>query len=563
MADDITAAIRNTRERLGISQEVEWSEERSLADVFNRAVTEYARLPALSSLGHTISYGELDELSARFAGWVQRETDLQPGDRIAIQLPNLIQYPVVLFGALRAGLVVVNTNPLYSVREIEHQLNDSGARALVVLANVADHAATAVARSRVKHVVVTELADLHPPLKRFAINFAARYIKRMVPRFHFEHSLRLTELLATSEPHYQAPATELEDMAVLQYTGGTTGRPKGARLSHRNLIANTLQCSEMFDTYGFQRGSETMVVPLPLYHIYSFLLSMIMLRAGNHAVLVPNPRDLDSVVQAMDRYPSTAFCGLNTLFVALCNHPRFARLDFSRLKLTLSGGMALTRDAAHRWEEITGCPIYEGYGLTETSPVVSVNPGNGNQLGTIGIPVPGTEVRILDDEDREQALDTPGELCVRGPQVMQGYWNNREETAKALSEDGWFRTGDMAVVRADGYLKIVDRKKDMILVSGFNVYPSELEDVFSEHPQVRECAVVGVPDEQTGEAVVLVVVPTDSRLDGETLREWARERMTGYKVPKRVEFRDELPKSNVGKVLRRVVRDELVENRPG
>lgn len=552
----VAHVINQARERLGVAAEVDLGDYVNLVDMFERAVGKYSNLPAFSSLGHTLRYADLDRLSGRFANWLQQHTDLQPGDRIVIQLPNLIQYPVVLFGALRAGLVVVNANPLYSAREIEQQLNGSGAKALVVLANFADHAAEVLARTQVKHVVITELADLHPPLKRTAINLAARYIKRMVPRFHIEGSVRLTKIMATADDRFQPVQRSLEDMAVLQYTGGTTGQPKGAMLTHRNLIANALQCDAMFDTYGFTKGSELMVMPLPLYHIYSFMLSLVMMITGNHLVLIPNPRDLDSVIKAMRDYPSTAFCGLNTLFVALCNHDDFAKLDFSRLKVTLSGGMALTAGAAQHWHELTGCEIYEGYGLTETSPVVSVNPGNGNQLGTIGIAVPGTRVRIMDDDGNEMDVDEPGELCLQGPQVMPGYWQNPEETQKALV-DGWFRTGDMAIVRPDGYMKIVDRKKDMILVSGFNVYPSEIEDVFSQHPAIKECAAIGVPDEHSGEVVMLFAVLCKS-IGEEELRAWGKERLAGYKVPRHIEFRDELPKSNVGKVLRRELRDEQV-----
>lgn len=558
----IANAISEARQRAGVSDDVDLGDHLNLVDMFDHAVSKHGNLPAFSSLGHTLTFAELDRLSARFAWWIQQHTDLQPGDRIVIQLPNLIQYPVVLFGAMRAGLVVVNANPLYSERELEVQLRSAGARALLVLANFANHAAAVVDRTEVKHVIITELADLHPPLKRFVINKAARYIKRLVPRFRFSQSVRLTDILAGEETHHERVSPGLHDMAMLQYTGGTTGAPKGAMLSHCNLIANALQCQDMFATYGFRQGAELMVLPLPLYHIYSFMLSLIMLNTGNHCVLIPNPRDLESVVKALKTYPCTAFAGINTLFVALCNDADFVKLDFSRLKVTLSGGMALTAGAAQQWQDITGSEIYEGYGLTETSPVISVNPGNGNQLGTIGLAVPGTEIRILDGDDKDLGLDTAGELCVKGPQVMSSYWQNPEETDKALF-DGWFRTGDIAVVRADGYMKIVDRKKDMILVSGFNVYPNEVEDVFSQHPEVRECAVIGVPDEHSGEAVMLFVVPCrqDSEVDEASLRTWARERLTGYKIPKHVEVRSELPKSNVGKVLRRELRDEVMARR--
>ncbi len=555
----IDQLITTARERLGIPQDVDAGRYANIVAMFNESVAQYGEKPAFSSLGRTLSYAELDELSARFAGWLQQHTELQPGDRIAIQLPNLIQYPVVLFGALRAGLVVVNTNPLYSARELEHQFRDAEVKALVVLANVADTAAKVLPKlDGVRHVIVTELADLHPAPKRQLINLAARYIKRMVPKYHIPGALRLTRVLREAPADYRPVNPSPEDMAVLQYTGGTTGLAKGAMLSHRNLVANTLQSDAMFDTYGMKPGEETLIAPLPLYHIYSFIVSMIMISSGNHSILIPNPRDLDSLIRDMSRYPLTAFCGLNTLFVALCNHDKFPSLDFSQLKMTVSGGMALTAGAAQRWEEITGSQIYEGYGLTETSPVVSVNPGNHNVLGTIGIPVPGTRVRILGEEDRELGVDEPGELCIQGPQVMLGYWRNEEATREVLDADGWLRSGDIAILREDGFLKIVDRKKDMISVSGFNVYPNELEDVISQHPDVRECAVIGVPDEHSGEAVMLFVVRRNPGLEAQALRDWCKERMTGYKVPKKIEFRDDLPKSNVGKVLRKDLREEVM-----
>jgi long-chain acyl-CoA synthetase len=553
----ITTIIEQARSKLGIPSSIDAERYNSILDLFDETVRKYPDQPAFTSIGRTLTFREVDQFATQFAAFLQRQPQLQSGDRIAIQLPNLVQYPVALFGALRAGLVVVNTNPLYSAPEMEHQLNDAGAKALVVLANVAQTAASLLDKTGVRLVIVTELADLHAPVKRILINFAARYIKRMVPAFHIPAAIPFTQALregrdATLRPVSHAP----HDLAVLQYTGGTTGVAKGAMLSHRNLIANTLQGVAMCATYGVKPAEETFIVPLPLYHIYSFILSMVMFSNGNHCILIPNPRDIKGLIGEMRRRPFTGFCGLNTLFVALNQRPEFAALDFSRLKVTLSGGMALTTGAAKEWQRITGTPVYEGYGLTEASPIVSVNPGNNNQLGTIGLPVPETFVKVVSEDDRELGLNEPGELCVKGPQVMLGYWQRDDETRKVLDSDGWLRTGDIAVVREDGYIKIVDRKKDLIVVSGFKVFPGEVEDVVSQHPDVAECAAIGIPDEHSGEAVKIFVVPRRSGVTEQSIRDFCHERLTGYKVPKRVEFRKSLPKSNVGKVLRRELRDE-------
>ncbi len=520
------------------------------------AVARFPDNPAFTSLGRTISYRELDRLSANFAAWLQQHTDLKPGERIAVQMPNLIQYVVVFFGAIRAGLIVVNTNPLYTPRELEHQFRDSGARALVVLANMAAGAQQVIASLGIRHVVITELADLHPLPRRLLLNAGARYLKKMVPAYDIPGAIRLNRALALGAraTHREAQQT-LADVAVLQYTGGTTGVSKGAMLSHGNLVCNVQQAGVLFETYPFEEGKEMLLLPLPLYHIYAFTACMAMMSRGCHTVLIPNPRDLPSLIKAFREYRPSGFAGLNTLFVALCNDDGFRALDFSRLKLTMSGGMALTMDAAHRWQEITGVEIVEGYGMTETSPFISVNPVNANRLGTIGIAAPSTEVRILDDAGADLGPEQPGELCVRGPQVMLGYWQNPAETAKVMSEDGWLHTGDIAIVTLEGYLKIVDRKKDMIVVSGFNVYPNEIEDVVALHPDVLECAAVGVKDERTGEAVKVFVVRRNQTLTEQALSDFCRTKLTGYKIPRHFVFRDELPKSNVGKILRRELRD--------
>jgi long-chain acyl-CoA synthetase len=529
----------------------------SVMDIFHASVERFGEKPAFSCMGQTIDYADLDRLSADFAAWLQHETDLEPGDRIAIQLPNVLQFPVAVFGALRAGLVIVNTNPLYTRREMRHQFKDSGARAIVILANMADKLEAILDDTDIRHVVVTELADLHTFPRRLLINAVVKYLKRMVPDYQLPDATAFRQALKTGsgQRHREVPR-ETDDIAALQYTGGTTGLPKGTMLTHRNLIANMIQARQAIGP-ALTDGAETFIAPLPVYQVYTFTVNcLFMTETGNHSVLITNPRDLDGFVKELKKIPFTGFIGLNTLFSALCDREDFRGLDFSRLHLTISGGMPLTKSAARCWKEITGCPIAEGYGLTETSPIVSFNPIDSIQLGTIGKPVAGTAVKVIDEEGRALPLGEPGELCVKGPQVMKGYWNLREETDTSIDDEGWFSTGDIAVLQEDGYIRIVDRKKDMILVSGFNVYPAEIEDVVSEHPGVSESAAIGVPDDSSGEAVKLFVVARDSDLDAESLRDWCSKELSGYKVPKFVEFRDELPKTNVGKVKRKELRDE-------
>lgn len=547
--------IKEQQNKLGIPNEVDIAQYPNLTAAFEEAVEQFRDLPVFTSLGRTITYGELDKLSADFASYLQNHTELKPGDRIAVQLPNVIQYPVVVFGALRAGMTIVNTNPLYSKRELEHQFNDSGATVLVVLANVASVVEKALPNTGIKQVIVTELADLHGPLKRFMLNNAIKHIKKMVPPYKLHQAHKFTEVMRLgSRQPMQKVERKIDDIAVLQYTGGTTGVAKGAMLTHQNLLANTLQCSVIFEGYNFEVGKEILIQPLPLYHIYAFLFSLISMLKGSHTILIPNPRDLPGLVKELAKWKFTGFCGLNTLFVGLCNNEEFQGLDFTAMKMTMSGGMALTHSAEENWRKITGSPIFEGYGLTETSPVVSVNPGRGNRVGTIGLPVPSTRIKIVDDDGKELPVGEAGELCVKGPQVMQGYWQRQDETDKVM-KDGWFCTGDIAVMEADGYMKIVDRKKDMILVSGFNVYPNELEDVLSEHPGVIECAAIGVPDDKSGEVVKMFVVAKQPSVTKDELIAFCKERMAGYKMPRYIEFKDELPKSNVGKILRRELRD--------
>ncbi|HLV16398.1 MAG TPA: long-chain-fatty-acid--CoA ligase FadD1 [Pseudomonas sp.] len=542
----------------GVPAEINADAFPNIQAVLKESCQRFANKPAFSNLGKTITYGELYELSGRFAAWLQQHTDLKPGDRIAVQLPNVLQYPVVVFGAMRAGLIVVNTNPLYTAREMEHQFNDSGAKALVCLANMAHLAEEVLPRTGVKHVVVTEVGDMLPPLKRFIVNAVVKHVKKMVPAYRLPQAIKLTEALAKGKgvPVREANP-ENSEIAVLQYIGGTTGVAKGAMLTHRNLVANMLQCKALMGA-NLGEGCETVIAPLPLYHIYAFTVHCMMLMlTGNHNVLITNPRDLPAMIKDLGNYPFTGFIGLNTLFVALCNNEAFRRLDFSNLKLTLSGGMALQLATAERWKEVTGCAICEGYGMTETSPVVSVNPVQNIQVGTIGIPLPSTECRVIDDDGNPLPHGERGELCVKGPQVMKGYWQREEATREVLDAEGWLRTGDVAIIQPDGYMRIVDRKKDMILVSGFNVYPNELEDVLATMPEVLQCAAIGVPDERTGEAIkMFVVVKPGASLTKEQVLKHMHDNVTGYKRPKLVEFRDSLPTTNVGKILRRELRDE-------
>lgn len=528
---------------------------KNLNDVLARTARDYSEKPAFSSFGNSMSFAELDRLSDAFAVYLQQETDLQPGDRIAVQLPNLNQYPVVLFGAFKAGLVVVNTNPLYTPRELEHQFNDSGAKALVVYKGVADNVDKIIANTSIRYVFTTQIADLHPPVKRWLINSVVKYVKKMEPKFNLPQAVELRSALNSKTGQKPKPVEiQSHNLAVLQYTGGTTGVSKGAMLTHANLISNFLQAIKLIS--GAEKGwQETIMAPLPLYHIYSFTVSMVVLEAGGCSVLIANPRDLDGFVKEMKKHTTTAFVGLNTLFVALCNHKDIGSVDFSQLKLTLSGGMALTHDASETWKKTTGCEILEAYGLSETSPAVTANLPWDVRVGTIGKPLADTEVRVIGTDGQPVAEGETGELCVKGPQVMLGYWQREQATDSCFTDDGFFITGDMAVWEDDGYLRIVDRAKDMINVSGFNVYPNEIEDVVSSHPEVIECAAIGVPDQHSGEAVKVFVV-TSTVIGSDEIRQWCKERLTPYKVPKQVEFTDELPKSNVGKVLRRMLRPE-------
>ena len=528
--------------------------DQTIPEMFAKACEEYADCPMFSCMEHTLTFREVDLLSAKFAAYLQQHPNLKPGDRIAIQLPNILQYPVAIFGAMRAGLIVVNTNPLYTAHELKHQLNDSGAKALVVLANIAHNAASVISETPVELVIVTELADLHSPLKRLLINFAVKYIKKMVPSFSFPHQVNFRAVFNADEKLWRPASLAANDIAVLQYTGGTTGVSKGAMLTHRNLIANMLQLNEHMKNI-FRKKCELLIAPLPLYHIYSFTLHCTSaVTLGNHSLLIPNPRDIPGFVTALKNKPFSLFIGLNTLFNALLRNEEFRKLDFSHMRLTSSGGIALTTDTAIRWQELTGCPISEGYGLTETSPVVSTNPFDAVKLGTVGTPLIDTECKVIDDAGNELPVGEAGELCIRGPQVMKGYWQRLDATAEVIDADGWFKSGDIAVIAADGYIKIVDRKKDMINVSGFKVFPNEVEDVLSSHPDIIESAVIGVPDKEGSETVKAFVVTSNPDLTVQQVRDFAKVKLTAYKVPQTVEFFKELPKSNVGKILRRELR---------
>ncbi|MDY0250787.1 MAG: long-chain-fatty-acid--CoA ligase FadD1 [Pseudomonas sp.] len=542
----------------GIPTEINPDQYPNIQAVLKESCQRFADNPAFTNMGKTISYGDLYRMSGDFAAWLQNYTELKPGDRIAVQLPNLLQYPVVVFGAIRAGLVIVNTNPLYTTREMEHQFNDSGAKALVCLANMGHLAEEVVPKTGVKTVIVTEVGDFLPPLKRLLVNSVVKYVKKMVPAFHIPNSLKLNDVLALgSKKAARNENPDSSEVAILQYTGGTTGIAKGAMLTHRNLVANMLQAEAMMAS-NLDKGSETIVAPLPLYHIYAFTFHcMAMMMSGNNNLLITNPRDLPSMIKDLQKNKFTGFVGLNTLFVALCNNQDFRSLDFSALKMTISGGMALQIATAERWTQVTGAKICEGFGMTETSPVATVNPIQNIQLGSIGIPVASTLCKVIDDDGKELALGEIGELCVKGPQVMKGYWLREDATKEVLDDEGWLRTGDIALIQEDGYIRIVDRKKDMILISGFNVYPNEIEDVLASLPGVSQSAAIGVPDERSGEAIkVFIVVRPGESLTKEQVIAHMRSNLTGYKVAHHIEFRDELPTTNVGKILRRELRDE-------
>ena len=546
----------------GVPADVDVHELGSLSEVLRRSCQRFGERPAYSNMGHAISFAQLDRASRDFAAYLRGDLGLEKGERVALMMPNLLQYPVALLGVLRAGLVVVNVNPQYTAPELEHQLKDSGAAAIVVLENFAHTLEQALARSPELNpaVITTEVGDMLPVVQEIVTNVVVKYFRHMVPSWHLPGAIEFNAALrAGRDRSVDDEVLSPADPAFLQYTGGTTGVAKGTVLTHGNLVANLQQVGAWI-AKDLREGSEILVCPLPLYHVFALTSSLMFMKMGSHTILVTNPRDMHAFVHDLKKYPFTAIIGVNTLYRALLDAPEFADVDTRQLKMASAGGMAVQRVVAERWKARTGVPLIEGYGLTETSPVVISNPLDIEQwTGTIGMPIPSTDAVVLDDLDREAAVGEVGEICVRGPQVMAGYWNRPEETSKAFTSDGWLRTGDMGFMDERGYFTITDRKKDMIIVSGFKVFPNQVEDVVTQHPGVVEAAAIGVPDEKSGEIVKIIVVRKDAELTVDALIAHCKLHLTGYKVPRLVEFRSEpLPKSNIGKILRRQLRDENV-----
>jgi long-chain acyl-CoA synthetase len=543
----------------GIPADIDVNEYASVRELFEECCRTYASRPSFSCMGRTLSFSDLDALSASFGAWLQGAAGCQRGTRVALMMPNILQYPVCLFGALRAGCVVVNTNPLYTARELEHQLTDSGAEVIVVVENFAHTLQEVIAHTPIRHVAVTSIGEFLA-IKGKLVDLVLRRVKKIVPKWSLPGSIRLNDAMRQGRKLALARVPLAHaDLAFLQYTGGTTGVAKGAMLTHGNMVANMLQARSWvrpFLNAGGQR--EVIMTPLPLYHVFSLTANcLVFMSLGGENVLITNPRDIPRFVRDMRRNRFTAITGVNTLFNALLNHPRFASLDFSSLRLTLGGGMAVQEAVARRWKDVTGAALIEAYGLTETSPAATINPLDLKEFnGSIGLPIPSTWVALRDDDGHDVPLGQSGEICIKGPQVMAGYWNRPDETANVMTADGYFKSGDIGVMNEQGYVRIVDRKKDMILVSGFNVYPNEIEGVVAEHPGVLECAAVAMPDPRSGEAVKLYVVPKDPTLTVDDMMAFCRDRLTGYKCPREIEFRRELPKTNVGKILRRTLRDE-------
>lgn len=540
----------------GVPAEIGPFEDNSLAELMERACRRYADKTAYLSMGCALSYGELDRLSAEFAGWLQ-SVGLGKGSRVALMMPNLLQYPVSLFGTLRAGCVVVNCNPLYTPRELEQQLKDSGAEVIVVVENFAHTVEQVLPHTAVRQVIVTPMGEMLGALKGAMVNFVVRRVKKLVMPWRIPHAIKFSAALAAGRNHgFQAPELGLDDLAFLQYTGGTTGVAKAAMLSHRNIVGNVMQACAWIRNQ-VREGEELIVTALPLYHIFALTANCLtFLRYGAQNLLIANPRDIPGFVKELRRHPFTAITGVNTLFNALLHHPDFASVDFSKVKITLGGGMAVQQAVAERWQQVTGCPLIQAYGLTETSPAVAINPVDLPAFnGAVGLPVPSTEISIRDDDGEALERGAVGEICVRGPQVTRGYWQRPEETANVFMPDGFLRTGDMGYLDERGFLFLVDRKKDIILVSGFNVYPNEVEDVVASHPGVFDVAAIGVPSEHSGEMVKIFVVRKDPALTAVMLIAHCRTQLTSYKVPHQVEFCDSLPKTNVGKVLRRALKE--------
>lgn len=544
----------------GVPLEIDVNEYSSINDVLESGFNKYSANPAFHNMGTTLTYHDIDVLSRKFASYLQNDLKLNKGDRVALMMPNILQYPVALFGVLRAGMVAVNVNPLYTARELEHQLKDSGAKAIVIFANSANVLEKIIKATPVKHVIVTQIGDMLKFPKNYIVNLVLKHVKKMVPDYNLPGTVPFMSALAKGNADkFQKVHVTLSDLAFLQYTGGTTGVAKGAVLTHKNIVANMLQARAWIKNF-IDDGKEIIITPLPLYHIFSLTANCFVFNSvGALNVLITNPRDIPGFVKELQKWKFTAITGVNTLFNGLLNNKDFVNLDFSHLKVALGGGMAVQKVVAERWKQVTSRPLIEAYGLTETSPAACINPMTLKDFnGYIGVPIPSTEVEIKDDNEKTIPQGEIGEICIKGPQVMEGYWNRPEETAKVMSKDGFFKTGDLGYMTDNGFVKIVDRKKDMILVSGFNVYPNEIEDVVVQHPKVLECAAIGLPDERSGEVVKIFVVKKDESLTQDELLKFCRENMTTYKVPKAVEFRTDLPKSNVGKILRKDLRAEVL-----
>ncbi len=545
----------------GVPQTIDVNEFKNITEVLEFGFAKFTSRPAFHNMGTTLTFGQIDTLSRRFASYLQNDLGLQKGDRVAIMMPNILQYPIALFGILRAGLIAVNVNPLYTPRELEHQMKDSGAKAIVLFANSAATLEKVLAQTPIKHVILTQIGDMLNFPKNYIVNFVIKKVKKMVPDYNLPNVIDFKSCLEKGDPaKYKKPVMVHDDIAFLQYTGGTTGVAKGAILSQGNIVANMLQARAWIKNY-IADGQEILITPLPLYHIFSLTANcFVFCSVGALNVLITNPRDIPGFVKEMKKWKFTAITGVNTLFNGLLNNAEFRNLDFSGLKVALGGGMAVQKGVADRWRDVTKKPLIEAYGLTETSPAACINPMTLKDYnGYIGLPIPSTDLEIKDDNNQALAIGEVGELCIRGPQVMKGYWMRPEETEKVMTPDGFFRTGDLGFMTPEGYVKIVDRKKDMILVSGFNVYPNELEDVISMNAKVLECAAVGVPDDKAGEAIKVYIVKKDDTLTKEEVIAHCREQLTSYKVPKYVEFRTELPKTNVGKILRKDLRAEALK----
>jgi long-chain acyl-CoA synthetase len=552
-----------TRERFwldsypkGVPHDIDPDRYDGVLELFEESVKKYAHLPAFENMDVQLTYAQMDELTKNFAAYLQSGLGLKKGDRVAVQMPNLLQFPVVMFGILRAGMVVVNTNPLYTPNEMKHQFNDSGATAIIILENFAANLEQILTETAIKTVIISRIGDMLGGLKGALVNMVVKRVKKMVPNNTLKNTIALKDALAQGKKYtYQKPALKNTDVAFLQYTGGTTGLSKGAALTHRNIIANMEQLFAWVGTH-FIDGKEVIITALPLYHIFALTANCLAIfKCGGVNILITNPRDMPAFIKELKKHQMTVFTGVNTLFVGLMNQPAFREVDFSKLKLTLGGGMAVQDTVANKWKEITGCDLVEAYGLSETSPGLVANPIDGtHRIGYIGLPLPSTLIRIVDDNNEDVATGERGEIWAKGPQVMPGYWNQPGETANVF-HDGWFKTGDIGIMDETGFLKIVDRKKEMILVSGFNVYPNEVENVIASHSKVLEVGVIGVPDEKTTETVKACVVKKDESLTAEELIEFCKANLTAYKCPKHVEFRKELPKSNVGKILRRLLKE--------